>query len=58
MTRILPILPMDLTKAPTHDLLNYLNTKIAEHAEKGDDERDYDEKLSEITTELIRRHDV
>ena len=74
MTRVLPTLPTDLTKAPTHDLMNYLNTKLAEREELGstslasnnrcsyavDCELSYpewDEKLSAITTELIRRHD-
>ena len=70
MTRVLPTLPTDLTKATTHDLMNYLNTKLAEREEMRTSDRcsypvdcelsytEWEEKLSEITTELIRRHDV
>ena len=57
MTRVLPTLPTDLTKADKHDLLTYLNTKLAEQEEKGADDYYFDEMLSEITTELLRREE-
>lgn len=53
MTRVLPVLPTDLTKATTYDLLSYLNTRLAERLEAGAE--DYEESLSDITTELLRR---
>jgi len=79
MTRVLPVLPSDLTKASTYDLITYLNTRLAERAElvtecpfcePGDSasgcfhcdgagetrqEYDYEELLSDITTELLTR---
>ncbi len=77
MTRVLPILPTDLSKASTYDLLSYLSTRLAERAEAEScpccDEatakdcfycngtgvvptmREYEEKLSDITTELLMR---
>jgi uncharacterized protein CbrC (UPF0167 family) len=78
MTRVLPVLPTDLTKASTYDLITYLNTRLAERAEfsapcpfcePGDAagcfhcdgsgttscEGEYEEILSDITTELLTR---
>jgi hypothetical protein len=55
MTRVVPLLPTDLTKASTYDLLTFLNTRLAEQAEEND--YGYDEILSDITTELLSRHD-
>ena len=55
MTRVLPTLPTDLTKASTYDLLTHLNTRLAEQAEEND--FSYEDRLSEITTELLKRHD-
>ena len=56
MTKILPILPSDLTKAPTKDLVNYLNTRLLERQEEGNS--DYEELLTDITTELFRRGEL
>lgn len=53
MTRVTPVLPSDLIKASTYDLLTYLNTKLAEQVEEND--FSYNDKLSEVTTELLMR---
>lgn len=53
-TRVKPVLPTDLTKATTRDLLSYLSTRLEEKQEEEDPEA-YEEKLSDITTELLRR---
>lgn len=70
--RCLPTLPTDLTKARTQDLINYLDVKLREQEEVyfswQEDLQDedhyvppptfeYSEKLSDITTELLRRAD-
>lgn len=55
-TRVKPVLPSDLSKARTEDLLSYLNTRLEEKQEEEDPEA-YEERLSDITTELLRRNE-
>lgn len=64
MTRVLPTLTTDLTKATTYDLMTYLNTRLAEREEEittedwVESDRSYEERLSDITTELLRRSET
>lgn len=55
-TRVKPILPSDLTKARTYDLLLYLSTRLEERLEEEYPDA-WEENLSDITTELLRRMD-
>lgn len=70
MTRTEPLLPSDLTKAKTQDLIAFLNIRLSgwnpevrfEICGTCETEvpyqREFDEKLADITTELLRRYDV
>jgi hypothetical protein len=55
-TRVKPVLPTELSQATTRDLLSYFNTRLEEKQEEEDPEA-YEERLSDITTELLRRNE-
>lgn len=69
MNRIVPTLPTDLTKAKTRDLIAVLDARLSgynpevrfEDCPTCDEsvpyQKEFDEKLSQITTELLRRHE-